>query len=155
MIQRIQSVYLLLTTLISLLFLKGGFLVFSEKPGSVIKVSFTEITRVTTVQGPEIIDKVLPLTILIIIIPVLAIVTIFLFKNRKIQLRLALLLIFFTGVLTLAFIHSVINITGAHEATLVPGFRMFLPLIMLLFSILAYRGIKKDDNLVKSYDRLR
>ena len=43
MIQRIQSVYLSLTTLLSLLFLKGSFLIFSEKSGSVIKVTFNGI----------------------------------------------------------------------------------------------------------------
>jgi hypothetical protein len=32
---------------------------------------------------------------------------------------------------------------------------MILPLAILIFSILASRGIKKDDQLVKSYDRLR
>jgi hypothetical protein len=32
---------------------------------------------------------------------------------------------------------------------------MALPFLQLIFSILAYRGIKKDDQLVKSYDRLR
>jgi hypothetical protein len=30
-----------------------------------------------------------------------------------------------------------------------------MPVIQLILSILAFRGIKKDDQLVKSYDRLR
>jgi hypothetical protein len=36
---------------------------------------------------------------------------------------------------------------------LVPGYKMFIPLVMLVLETLA-QG-KKDENLVKSYDRLR
>jgi hypothetical protein len=32
---------------------------------------------------------------------------------------------------------------------------MVMPVIITIASILAYRGILKDDRLVKSYDRLR
>lgn len=155
MIQRIQSVYLLLTTLISLLFLKGGLLVFSEKSGSLIKVTFTEIVRVTGGQGPVLIDKVLPLTITIILVPLLAILTISLYKNRKIQMKLALILIIITVALIIAFIHSIWHITKTYDTSLISGFRMFIPVLLMILSVLAYRGIKKDDDLVKSYDRLR
>jgi hypothetical protein len=155
MIQRIQSVYLLLTTLMSLLFLKGGLLVFSEKSGSMIKLTFTEIIRVSGVHGPELISKVLPLTIIIILVPVAAIITILLFKNRKIQIRLAVFLIILNGALILAFVHSYLNISKEYSATLTLGFRMLIPVLLLILSILAYRGIKKDNDLVKSYDRLR
>jgi preprotein translocase subunit SecG len=33
--------------------------------------------------------------------------------------------------------------------------KLLIPFIQLILTVLAYRGIKKDDNLVKSYDRLR
>ena len=57
--------------------------------------------------------------------------------------------------LVIALIHgSIITITK-FEATITPGFKMILPLVMLILSVLVYRGIKKDDHLVKSYDRLR
>jgi hypothetical protein len=35
------------------------------------------------------------------------------------------------------------------------GFRMFIPLLVLILGTLALKGIKKDENLVRSYDRLR
>ena len=39
--------------------------------------------------------------------------------------------------------------------TIIPGIKMVVPLLILIFGILAQRGIKHDENLVRSYDRLR
>jgi len=155
MIQRIQSLYLLLTTLLSLLFLKGSFLSFIEKSGSVIKVTFNGIIRDTGGQGFEQIEKLLPVSSLIILIPVLSLLTIFFFKKRKIQLWLALsVIILIVGFIFVLIYYSWIVITE-YNAEIVPGFKMVIPVLMLIFSVLAYRGIRKDDRLVRSYDRLR
>lgn len=155
MIQRIQSIYLLLTTLLSLLFLKGSFLNFVDKTGSVIKVTFNGIVRDTGGQGFEQIEKLLLLTVFMVLIPVLSLVTIFIFKNRKIQLWLALSLIILTcGFIVVSFYYSWFIITE-YGAEIVPGFKMVIPLLMLVFAVLAYRGIRKDDRLIKSNDRLR
>ena len=155
MIQRIQSVYLLLTTLLSLFFLKGSFLNFIEKSGSVIKITFNGILRDTTGQSIELIEKLLPVSSFIILIPVFSLVTIFIFKNRKIQLWLALsVIIFIIGFIFVLIYYSWIVITE-YRAEIVLGFKMVIPLLMLIFAVLAYQGIKKDDRLIKSYDRLR
>ena len=155
MIQRVQSLYLSLTTLLSLLFLDGSFLNFINKSGSVIKVTFSGIVRNSGGQGLELIQKLLPLTALIVLIPVFSIVTIFVYKNRKIQLWLGLsVIILICGFIIVSIFYSwfVIREFGAE---IVPGFKMAIPVLMLVFAVLAYRGIKKDDRLIKSYDRLR
>ena len=155
MIQRIQSLYLLLTTLLSLLFLKGSFLNFIEKSGTVIKITFNGIARDAGGQGQELIEKLLPVSAFIILIPVFSLITIFIFKNRKIQLRFALsVIIFIIGFIFVLIYYSWIVITE-YRAEIVLGFKMAIPLLMLIFAVLAYRGIKKDDLLIKSYDRLR
>lgn len=155
MIQRIQSLYLLMTTLLSLLFLKGSFLNFIEKSGTVIKITFNGILRDTSGQGFGLIEKLLPVSAFIILIPVFSLVTIFIFKNRKIQLWLALsVIILIVGFIFVSLYYSWFVITE-YGAEIVPGFKMAIPVLMLVFAILAYRGIRKDDNLVKSYDRLR
>jgi predicted HAD superfamily Cof-like phosphohydrolase len=46
-------------------------------------------------------------------------------------------------------------VTGKFQTELVPGVKMLIPLLILTFGILAFIGIKKDEKLVKSYDRLR
>ncbi len=38
---------------------------------------------------------------------------------------------------------------------MVLNFRIVIPVVNLILLLLASRGIKKDDDLVKSYDRLR
>jgi hypothetical protein len=155
MIQRIQSLYLLLIALLSVLFLNGPILNFIDKTGSAIKVTLTEVVKSTGGQGNEVIEKLLPFTVLIIVIPAISLVTIFLYKNRKVQLRITLVLIILTATLLIAFVHVSLSVISKFGAQLVAGLKMILPVLMLIFSILAYRGIKKDDQLVKSYDRLR
>jgi hypothetical protein len=155
MIQRIQSVYLSLITLISLLYLKGGILIFAEKAGSLIKVTFGGLIRVSSGQGPEMIEKLIPLSVIIILIPLISLITIFLFKNRKIQLYLALVLIVLASVFLIALVHVSMSVISKFDANIVPGFMMIIPFLILIHTILAYRGIKRDDKLVKSYDRLR
>jgi uncharacterized membrane protein len=155
MIQRIQSIYLAFIAMLSLLLFKGSFLVFSEKAGSVIRVTFNGIFRDNVGQGSELIEKLLPLSVLIILIPIISLVTIFIFKNRKIQLLLSLILIVLITVFVIALIHVFISINSKFDAGIIPGFKLTIPILILVFSILSYRGIKKDDQLVKSYDRLR
>jgi glucan phosphoethanolaminetransferase (alkaline phosphatase superfamily) len=140
---------------LTLTFLKWDFLSFSERTGSVLNVSFYEIMRNNVGQAPEMIEKLIPLSVLIIIIAAASLITIFIFKNRKVQLWLSLLLIILSAVFVIASIHVSFRIISKFEAKLIPGFKMILPILILIFSILAYRGIKKDDKLVKSYDRLR
>jgi peptidoglycan/LPS O-acetylase OafA/YrhL len=97
----------------------------------------------------------LPLSVLIILIPIISLVTIFVFKNRKIQMRLAIFLMILCTLLVIALIHGSIIIISKFGANITPGYKMLLPLVVLILSVLAYLGIKKDDRLVKSYDRLR
>ena len=155
MIQRIQSVYLLLTTLLSILFLNGNILSFINKSGTALRITFSGIVQDIQGVAPTLVDKVLPLSVLIIIVPVLALMAIFLYKNRIIQLRVVMILIVLEILLILTEGYYSYIVISKYEGTLSPGYKMVLPVILLILSVLAYRGIKKDELLVKSYDRLR
>ncbi len=155
MIQRIQSLYLSFTFFLSLFFFKGSFLNFIDKNGSVIKITLSGILRNTGGQGFEMIEKLLPLSMFIILIPILSVITILVYKNRKIQLWLALSLIVISAVFIIASIHISFITISKYESRIVPGFKMFLPVIILVLTVLAYKGIRKDDRLIRSYDRLR
>ena len=77
---------------------------------------------------------------------------IFLYKNRKLQGRLAILgilLSFLNIFLYLKEIHRFVENQGSHTITSV-----FVFVIPILF-FLAWRGIYRDQKLVKSLDRLR
>jgi len=155
MIQRIQSIYLFLTTVMSFLFLKGGILRFINETGDTIKLTFSGVARSSAGNASELIHNSLPVSILIIVIAVLSLITIFLFKKRNIQMMLAMLLIGFVTAFIIACGYYYWLIITKYDGELVPGVKMILPVIMQILSVLAYRGIKKDDRLVKSYDRLR
>jgi hypothetical protein len=140
---------------LSIIFLQGSFLSFINKTGDVFKIGFTDIEKITQGQSPEIIGKILPLTIIVILVAVLSVITIFLFKNRKLQLLLSGILTGLISVLILVSFYYSYTVISEYDAVFVPGVKMAMPFLQLIFSILAYRGIKKDDQLVKSYDRLR
>jgi hypothetical protein len=96
-----------------------------------------------------------PLIILLILISALSIFTIFLFKNRKVQLLMAMAVILAASGFIIALLYYAISYINSFRLTIIPGFKMAIPVLNLIFSILAYRGILKDDRLIKSYDRLR
>jgi hypothetical protein len=144
-----------LTTLLSLLLSGGSFLSFTEKSGSVLNVTFNGILRNAGSPGFEPVEKLIPLSVLIILIPVFSFITIFLYKNRKIQMRLALSVIILASGFVLLSIYYAFVISLKYDAQIIPGYKMLIPLILIIFNYLAYRGIKKDDDLVRSYDRLR
>jgi uncharacterized membrane protein YhdT len=99
-----------------------------------------------------------PLLLLNIIVGVIAVTSIFLYKNRIRQakiVRLAILLeIVFIALVF--FVYAGIiekNLFASPEYLEESG--MYFPLISLIFLILAYRFIMKDEKLVRSVDRLR
>ena len=155
MIQRIQSLFLILIAMLSGFLLTGSVISFINKTGSGINITFAEVIKSTGGQEIEVIEKLLPLTILIIIIPVISLITIFLYKKRKYQLVMSRVIIILNSILIIGFLHISLRIISEYGAQLVPGVKMIIPVLMLILAILTFRGIRKDDKLVKSYDRLR
>lgn len=105
--------------------------------------------------NPQIIKSLIPLSVVVLAICILSFSAIFLFKQRRLQLKLAVFIILLTVVFIMIMLYYLFWITGKYNAELIPGFNMLIPLLILISGIIAYRGIKRDENLVKSYDRLR
>jgi hypothetical protein len=155
MIQRIQSLFLLLTIVLSLLFLSGDNLGFMDKSGAVTKVTFTGFFRVDGGAGTELVERTWPLTTVIVLIPVISLITLLLFRNRKIQSGFAVAGIVLCAGLILLSVYYIVEIGKTYGTRIIPGLKLILPVLLLAFNILAYRGIKKDEDLIRSYDRLR
>lgn len=155
MIQRIQSLYLFLTSIVSIIFLKGPFLTFFDKSGSEIRIAFSGIFKYSSNTDPVKMAEDWPIPALVLLILSLSLLIIFLYKNRGLQIRLSkILILLISAFLGACLFYSYKIITG-NEAEFASWFKLSLPVIQLILALLAYRGIKKDDNLVKSYDRLR
>jgi len=95
-----------------------------------------------------------PIGILFILSAVISFITIFLFKNRKLQFVMNRLNILLNFLLLGFIVYNVLNISGE---TLVSekGIGTFLPILSVFLLVFANRYIKKDEDLVKSVDRLR
>jgi hypothetical protein len=143
MIQRIQTIYLLIASVIS-----GG-LIFVFNLWKTLKEN---VFTLDLFQSDSILLKCIP--ILFFISAILSIVTIFLFKNRQLQFvigRISILInLFLLGLL----IYLSLNLPGETMVS-EKGIGMFLPILAILLIVLANKAIKKDEDLVKSVDRLR
>lgn len=154
MIQRVQSLLLLLTMLLAVLFPVGIIMRFSEGLNEIV-IRFAGLAKTSGGEGYEIIEKALPFSGLMVIIPLLSFIIIFLYKNRKLQVRLTGLLIILIICLIIAMAYYIVYIGKTYNAELIPNYKLVLPFIMLVSSFLARRYIRKDEDLVRSYDRLR
>jgi hypothetical protein len=92
----------------------------------------------------------IPILILTVIILLASLITIFLFKKRKLQLRISLLCLFLSLlVIALYFLQVKNYIQGSYSLSAI--FAIAVPVLL----ILAARGIRRDEKLVKSLDRIR
>ena len=144
MIQRIQSVYLLLAAVLS-----GG-LIFLVNLWSTINNSIVWVTDMFTFDS--LLAKVVPVSFFLSAI--VSFVAIFLFKNRKLQFVVGRLNILTNLILLSLLIYLSLTLPG-EAAVSEKGIGMFIPVIVILVLVLANKAIKKDEDLVKSVDRLR
>lgn len=135
MIQRIQSIWLLLAAASSLASLK-----FSFYSGMKANNIFTELNG----------QSHFLLLVLSVAVAITGLFAIFLFKNRKQQIQLTLLGLLLQIAVVIMYITRLKEFeTGNFALTSV--FTFAIP----LFFILAWLGIRKDERLIKSMDRLR
>ncbi len=85
---------------------------------------------------------------------ILSLVAIFLFKNRKLQFVIGRIIILINLFLLGLLIYLSLNLSGETNVS-EKGIGMFLPILVVLLIVLANKAIKKDEDLVKSVDRLR
>jgi hypothetical protein len=145
MIQRIQSIFLLLSG-ISFFSLFG--LPFATSTVAIPNL-FSDL--VYNIQDSPI------LLVLTILGGIISVGAIFLFNNRGLQVRLSYLATVTSILLLIVALLLVYNerTTDAGAETITEGFGIALPILSLIFSVLAARYIGKDENTVRSMDRLR
>lgn len=133
MIQRIQTIYLFLAALLS------GLAVALPVPYALSGTTALEL------------NDFLPTAILSGLVAAICLFAIFLFRNRLLQIsisRIALLL------------GLAVVLTGGYFALQtdgqdVPQAGAAFPLLQIVFTVLGIRGIRADESLVRSMDRLR
>jgi uncharacterized membrane protein len=143
MIQRIQSVWLLLSAL--------SIVLLSKLP--VYVGSLSDGTKKELMAANNL--WLMLLSLLMIILPLIAI---FLFKNRTAQKKL-IWLHFLLNLLLILFFWI---IAGKFDSEQVPAFSNsryglapIVPVVSIILDILAYRGIAADEKLIKAADKFR
>ena len=145
MIQRLQTIFLLLAAACF-----GGMFVLP-----LLKSTSTSAQMLAD-QVYEVKDHtgLLAGTALVIL---LAVITIFLYKNRKLQLKLTWSIIIcsllFLGLAFFLLNNESGNNLSSLGLTMQAG--VFLPVVAIIFCLVAARYIRKDEKLVQSMNRLR
>lgn len=136
MIQRIQSLWLLLASACAIASYKFPYYSGTNQKGIAgYQLNATENFLLIAVTG---------------IIGALALLLIFLFKNRTLQLRLCLLGIVLEALLIFLYYREVKNFsTGTLSLTSI------LQSVIIIAFFLAARAINKDEKMIKESDRLR
>lgn len=154
MIQRIQTLYLfIVVALMSLtLFLPVAY--FTSDQGTIFTLNAFNISGV--------VGSTWVLGVLLAIAALLPLVTIFLFKNRKLQVGLVAAegVLLVGAIIFIALFYWLIIPDAFTEANMVVakssfGWAAFLPVVSLIPTYLAGRAIFKDEVLVRSLDRIR
>lgn len=151
MIQRIQSVYLLLTTV---LLLTAAFMPVGEMIEADQVTAHVFKPLGISLAGGEF-QSTWGLFGILLLSAVISGCTIFLFRNRMLQIRMTIFSSLMLIGYYIALVVFIYMLKSDLQATFQLGWALCLPLICLVLNYLAFRGIYRDEIMVKAADRLR
>lgn len=150
MIQRIQTVYLLIVTVLLIVAMCMPVGSFTYADGSV-----AEFRNLGIYMQNGIDSSPWGMFVILLLSAIIAFATIFLFKNRILQIRMTV----FNSILLigyyLTFVVFMLILQKRLDASYHLAWGICLPLICIILNYLAIRAIGKDEVLVKAADRLR
>lgn len=139
MIQRIQTLWLLLAAIFAFLGFKFSFYSGATvEPGS--PETYVKVTGITSI----------PLIIITTAVGVLAMISIFLYKNRSLQLKLSIGGIALQAILLFLYYSEISQfVRGTFSLTAI------MQGLVPIFFLLAAKGISNDEKIIKESNRLR
>jgi hypothetical protein len=154
MIQRIQTLFLFLSVVLSFV------LIFT--PISNIRLASGETLKLYSYglndlgKAYWIINNIIPLLTLLSIATIFSFICIFLYKKRILQMKICIFNIILLIVVSGLIYFDYTAIQKKYEIVS-PSFYyiVLFPVLNILTLFIAYRAIRKDEHLVKSYERLR
>ncbi|MFC2090644.1 DUF4293 domain-containing protein [Bacteroidota bacterium] len=152
MLQRIQTLYLLAVFVFAILLLTGPLAFITQEEGGLN----LHHSGLFDLSGEKLELSSWPLTVMILLSVITSFFSIFLYKNRVRQMRFTLFQMFFNlGIIVIIYYYVRYTMHNYEGIAFVLQWRIVIPLIMLILLVLAFRGIRKDEILVKAADRLR
>ncbi|MDR1552536.1 MAG: DUF4293 domain-containing protein [Prevotellaceae bacterium] len=138
MIQRIQTIYLLAVAIMQAVML------FSAQASVIDGVNEETVNLAQNWQW----------AILISLTALIPLITIFLFRNRRLQIRFSIINSLFLLTLQIIVVCTLLNITK-ENVTINYSVSDISPAISLILTILAIRFIVKDEMKIRAYNRIR
>lgn len=155
MIQRKQTLYLLISAILMATFV---FLPIAAINTAEHNYTF-DILGLKTITNNECttVLNIWPLTILFAVTALFNVAAIFMYKRRLQQARVTVLsMLLQAGMMVLmAFYVYYIFPQQLENTSLVFQFPAIIPVINIILTFMAYKGIKKDEAIIKSMDRIR
>ncbi len=151
MIQRIQSVYWLVITALLVVTMLSPLGFFTEAGGAFDSV--LKPLGISLADGGY--ESTWGLFAILLLNAVVAFATIFLYKNRMLQVRMSV----FSALLQIGFYVAagvfIYMLKDDLQASFRPGWVLALPLICIILNYLAFRATYADEVMVRASERLR
>ncbi len=152
MIQRIQSLFLLgaAVFLVLMLFLPLAEILTEEG------IYYTGMSAGLKLESGELAFSTLPVFILVLVSVFLLFLNIFLYRRRKIQIRICVYsIILLFGLIGLLYYYWVIIFRQLNVESNLLKIPIVFPAVAIIFTYLAFRGIRRDEILIRSTDKIR
>jgi len=156
MIQRVQSIFLLLATVLMSFLVILPYAELNLYDGQTLTF-FSHVIRTSTYQEvSSLYQNTFPIIALILLACLLSFGNIFLFNYRIWQLRICLInMVILILLLAVMFLYYSIARFSLYLTAHAFKFPAIFPFVALLLNFLAYRNIHNDEILVNSYKRIR
>ena len=155
MIQRAQSIYLFLVVVLMSFFLIFPLASLADDQGVLFKLYSYGFKKILNGES-QLLMTTIPVLILAIVVAFINFYSIFLFSRRTMQMRLCVYnILLMIGLIFLSFyyfrfVYKAYHITFHHFKI-----AAILPILCIVLNIMAFGGIRRDELLVKTYERLR
>ena len=157
MIQRIQSVFLALVFLLGMVLFVSPVLSFTSYENTFLMNAYHTINSVDN----TVVSKNIGIGAMQGLVALLALVSVFLYKKRQLQIKLCKLNILLVAIQIAAIVlyidvaKETISPTSPNDVLIGIKYGAIFPIFSLIFLYLSIRFIKKDEDLIRSADRLR
>ena len=152
MLQRPQTLYLLGVFILSLFLLTGSLAQFTLEGGEYL----LKYNGIYKMDGEKLGVATWPLSVFFILVVVLTFLNIFLYRNRIRQMRICIFLVLlYLGMGGMIFYYIGVAKHQLDGAQTLHKWRIIIPPIALILTYLAFRRIRRDELMVKAYDRIR
>lgn len=154
MIQRKQTIWLFLAAVLSIVCLCLPLGKVELQGMGLEPILYNMCLATPNNNGTDTDFSYLPLFIVLVIPTVVALVAIFLYRNRPLQARLCSFNLFLLLVWMVLFVYyKYYDLTDI--GALRQSWSSMLPFISAIFNYMAFKGIRADERLVRAADRIR